>query len=116
MNRREIFDKVKSHLLKQGKRSLANGIQGCVYKGPDGLMCALGPLLPDDVKDYWYNGRGIKAVLDTREDIRISLEIESEEDITFLQNLQTIHDSIDPSDWEYALNQFERTHFVSFSN
>ena len=53
MNQQEIFDKVATHLIAQGKQSLGArpvfiGDAGCAYRGADGTMCAAGCLIPDD--------------------------------------------------------------------
>ena len=62
MNQQEIFDKVATHLIAQGKQSramlthvlklgakpVAQGGAGCAYRGDGGTMCAAGCLIPDD--------------------------------------------------------------------
>ena len=47
MNQQEIFNKVATHLIAQGKRSTGFG-GACAYRGYDGTMCAAGCLIPDD--------------------------------------------------------------------
>ena len=47
MNQQEIFDKVATHLIAQGKRSIGFG-GACAYRGDNGSMCAAGCLIPDD--------------------------------------------------------------------
>lgn len=42
----EIFDTVAEHLMKQYAVSSSNG--SCMYRGEDGLMCAIGCLIKDD--------------------------------------------------------------------
>lgn len=43
----EIFDTCLTHLRAQGRRSI-DPISGfCVYRGPDGLKCAIGALIPN---------------------------------------------------------------------
>ena len=46
----EVFDIVVSHLFTQG-RPAYDGVQGCMYRAPDGLRCAVGVLIPDDLYD-----------------------------------------------------------------
>ena len=52
MNQQEIFDKVATHLIAQGKQSLGSRedthAKGCAYRGDDGTMCAAGCLIPGD--------------------------------------------------------------------
>jgi hypothetical protein len=53
----EVFDRVAAHLLRQGRRSMhevPSPIAGvpmmvCAYRGLDGLRCAAGCLMPDEV-------------------------------------------------------------------
>lgn len=51
MNRQEIFDKVATHLIAQGKQSLIDDgeidEQFCAYRDLNGAMCAAGCLIPD---------------------------------------------------------------------
>lgn len=42
-----IFDTVLAHLRNQGQRSYDGHM--CLYRGPDGLQCAAGCLIPDDL-------------------------------------------------------------------
>lgn len=52
MEPQEIFDTVAKHLFKQGCRSkeLDDDLDStCLYRGPDGRMCAVGVLIPDSL-------------------------------------------------------------------
>lgn len=46
MTAQEIFDKVATHLATQKVASFER-FQGCLYRGPNGTMCAVGCLIPD---------------------------------------------------------------------
>ena len=46
----EIFDLVVEHLFTQG-RPAYDGINGCMYRTPGGLRCAVGVLIPDNFYD-----------------------------------------------------------------
>jgi hypothetical protein len=46
----EVFDIVVNHLFTQG-RPAYDVAQGCMYRAPDGLRCAVGVLIPDDLYD-----------------------------------------------------------------
>lgn len=48
MTPQEIFDTVYKHLVTQGEQSV-NGIGFCMYRNPEGLKCAVGCLIPDDL-------------------------------------------------------------------
>ena len=43
----EVFDIVSKHLLKQNERSGFSD-DSCSYRGPNGLKCAAGILIPDE--------------------------------------------------------------------
>lgn len=43
-----IFDIIYKGLLAQGKQSIVPSNGRCMYRGPDGLKCAAGMLIPDD--------------------------------------------------------------------
>ena len=63
MNQQEIFDKVATHLIAQGKQSLGYGdidghlAQACAYRGRGGTMCAVGCLIPDDEYKPEFEGK-----------------------------------------------------------
>ena len=47
MTNQQVFDTCLTHLRAQGRRS-TDPISGfCMYRGPDGLKCAIGALIPD---------------------------------------------------------------------
>jgi hypothetical protein len=48
MTEQEIFDTVALHLIKQGKQSI-DADDNCLYRGPEGLKCAIGCLIPDEL-------------------------------------------------------------------
>ncbi len=52
MTPQEIFDKVAKHLFTQGCRSAEldeDTDSACLYRGPEGRMCAVGVLIPDEL-------------------------------------------------------------------
>jgi hypothetical protein len=56
LTRREVFEKVKTHLLTQGRKSedlrpsvlTGFSVETCLYRGPDGTKCAAGALIADE--------------------------------------------------------------------
>lgn len=48
MTNQELFDKVVRAIVKQGRGSI-NSEGLCVYRGPDGLKCAVGHIIPDEL-------------------------------------------------------------------
>lgn len=55
MNTQEIFNTVATHLLTQNARSMGTAPQmegrGCLYRGENGRMCAVGCLIKDEFYD-----------------------------------------------------------------
>ena len=125
MDRQKIFNKIAKHLLKQNKRSL-NADGRCVYRGPNGLKCAIGCLIPDKIYNKkmdnlgeWYSSVPIYDLAMIYPNVRKYLEIDLgsrlmtrmegvPEDIVFLQSLQDIHDddAYAPYEWKALLKEF----------
>jgi hypothetical protein len=103
--RQEIFDIVSRHLLSQGIKSI--DMSGtCLYRGPNGLKCAVGCLIPDDLYRQQLEMQGVDAcdVLYVLEDVEIC-ERDDENMIRFLRDLQNLHDGTVPAFWREELNQ-----------
>lgn len=93
-----ILDKVVSNLRRQGRVSVNDWDYSCMYRGPNGLKCAAGWLLPD----CRYSPKHEKtSVLSHQSDIEndqlpIRAEFEamgySQEELRFVRRLQRIHD------------------------
>lgn len=65
MNKQEFFDAVVTGLIKQGAPSHSVEDQSCMYRGPNGLKCAIGLLIPDE--EYEQNpveGVGVDYAFD----------------------------------------------------
>lgn len=114
MNKQEIFDKVANHLLKQNERSEKliaelNGFEGtaCMYRGPNGLKCAAGCLIPDEL----YNPSFELNTVCSNKMIKVfeSLGI-SDSELIFLNDLQLIHDCEQCKDWKSALTKRANQH------
>jgi hypothetical protein len=112
--RQEIFNEIAIHLLTQNEKS-TDSVR-CLYRGPRGLKCAVGGIIPDEVYEKWkdieisfplVNGESIKldkGLLvqffppELMEDLQIA-----ETDKRFLQALQRIHDHNEPIRWRGRL-------------
>lgn len=96
MTKQEVFDKVVTHLVRQGRQSV-DGI-GCAYRGEDSTMCAVGCL----IEDKFYNGR-LEGLLVNNMSVQIALvksgvisQSQTDEDseiVSMLIALQCIHDN-----------------------
>jgi hypothetical protein len=102
----EVFNIVSTHLLKQNKRSV-NATNNCMYRGPDGMKCAAGVLIPDEEynphleRKNWTTLVGNYVVED-----KFRLEI---------TRLQFLHDSCTPAQWPEKLKEFAIKHNLEFN-
>jgi len=105
VDRRSIFEKVKTHLLAQNCKAI-DSLGCCVHMTDAGMRCAIGCLIPDNHPGIPYTG-GVDALLCSYSNLRILWGVESDDDEVFLMRLQDIHDDYDPTDWEIELDVFE---------
>jgi hypothetical protein len=111
-HRREVFQRVKAHLLAQGKRSMKRFNEespegfSCLYRGPEGLKCAVGVLISDEAYSPMLEEQ-LPSHLEVSNALEASgIQMDSHmEDL--LLALQAIHDSARPSHWEENLNIIE---------
>ena len=85
----EVFDIVVNHLFTQG-RPAYDGVQGCMYRTHDGLRCAVGVLIPDDLYDKVFEGNQSDFVIQELFDEDLA-DWREHKDI--LMRLQDIHDN-----------------------
>ena len=92
MNPQEVLDKVVLNLLTQNAR--AEGPNGCMYRAPSGLKCAIGGLILD--KHYSSDlEHKYPEEAEVAEALAKSLKVErafTVQELIFLRNLQKIHD------------------------
>lgn len=100
----EAFDKACQSVIKQGCKSSESPIDGsiCLYRGPNGLKCAIGHLINDEqmVKFNVDDGCTVRE-LDTDLIIQIIPEYKKEylHVSLFLDCLQIAHDISDNNDF-----------------
>lgn len=111
MNRQEIFDIVVTNLLKQKKRSFgeykptafryneAHLYNGCLYRSPEGLKCAVGWLIPDELYIPEMENLPIELLVENHVTAALHKIGISDNDFPFVQHLQYIHDSFSPDEW-----------------
>lgn len=109
MNKLDIFNKVKEHLLTQNEKSYQGDY--CMYRAENGLKCAVGCL----IKDEYYNEtlEGKPLLVDTvSEAVAKSLGLGKVLPLNMfnmLSRLQDIHDNYDNNEWLVQINKLERT-------
>ena len=96
MDNQEVYNKVKAHLLSQGRKSLgANG--HCAYRGYAGAMCAVGVLIPDAM--YLPSMEGAACTSGRVAEVLDVLGI----DHAIARDLQQIHDMVPIDIWPDSL-------------
>lgn len=85
----EVFDIVVTHLITQ-RRPAYTGLSGCcMYRAPDGLRCAVGALIPDNLYDPEFEGDTADCVIQKLFDKDLADWREHKE---LLLALQEVHD------------------------
>ena len=99
MTRQEVFDKVYTHFVTEGNPPSMDG-QECLYRGPNGLKCAAGLFIPDELylesmeerlpselfHGYYEEGDNLNEVAPMATHWK-------KMDLRFLRDLQIAHDS-----------------------
>lgn len=111
MNIKEVAYKVKDHLLTQNEKSIY--ITGeCQYRGPNGLMCAVGCLIKDEFYDSTMEGMG--ADYDEVTDALIKSGVDDDYNIfNMLLELQMCHDDYSPSEWPERLDDIFHSYGIN---
>jgi hypothetical protein len=104
MTNLEIIDRVTSHLLAQGVRAEdpnASTPSKCRYRHGN-LKCAVGFLISDEHYRPQLEGYGV-ATLEVLRAVEDSLGTSVDEDL--LSQLQAVHDTNFPDNWEFLLKE-----------
>jgi hypothetical protein len=103
----EIFKKVEAHLLAQKVKSVdADG--DCMYRGNNGMMCAVGCLIKDEFYNTAMERVAVTAAF-VHSVLTKSIGDYNENTENMLSQLQTVHDDKKPEFWQHHLNAFEFT-------
>ena len=96
----QVFDKVATHLLKQGKRSMLETRNEaiCAYRGDQGVSCAVGCLIPDERYDPIIEGAGVSNA-------RVQELLPEMEHVAhdLLSSLQCMHDHCENNNFDVPL-------------
>jgi hypothetical protein len=112
MTDREVFDKVKKHLLTQ--RAKSEGDFGCLYRGPHGRKCAVGCLIPDEM--YKRSLEGVTFGNDVVVQCLLKDTGVPESSFDMLRDLQQLHDMTgsiaeSPAEWDAYLDDIAFAYF-----
>jgi hypothetical protein len=114
MDNKKIMDIVEPHMLNQASRSVSyiSGNEKCAYRGDDGMKCAVGVLIDDAHYSESFDMGGF-PVWD--ESVAMAVEASLGEkldalNMTFLSELQKIHDVQPVSAWPRCLAALRKSH------
>ena len=104
MTAQQVFDKVARHLLKQNKKSLIQSGAGatCAYRGNDGLMCAVGCLIPDDQYNPGMELLPVTSLVLRHGGLPVICDVIAPH-AYLLDELQDVHDREEPELWRKGL-------------
>lgn len=111
MTAQQVFDRSAEHLLKQQQRSTMEGGKGCVYRNANGLQCAAGPFVVDEIKDTHDNNASFSAV--PARYLILELQDCRDEHYDLIRDLQRVHDTINVCFWSYELQTVAMKHGLS---
>jgi hypothetical protein len=109
-----IFDQVARHLLTQNAQSIRDDAGfdvACLYRGPDGLKCALGCLIADTEYVPDMEGHGIYGLIEAG-----YCDANIKPHAHFLAELQEIHDGhLLPETWPAQLRKVARHYALNIA-
>lgn len=114
MDKQAIYNQVRDHLLKQNAKSQFETENGCFYRGPNGMKCAIGALIKDEFYKEEFNRYSVTAppVLEMlKNSLNLSIGEEfSNQDINFMRELQHVHDCYPVKEWQHQLQIVANVH------
>lgn len=111
-----VFNSIATHLIKQNKhaRNPNTNHFECLYRTPNGLACAIGSQISDQV--YWPGIEGlppfhplVREALHQSQPWLFRRERDDRFD-AFLDNLRAVHDSSLPKSWPTRLKSLAQTY------
>lgn len=123
LTRQQIFNKITKHLLKQNKFS--GNPKRPQYHAKNGLKCAIGCLIPDELYHSIIEGVGIdnremdmseSTSFFNKESALIQILMESGikiDDFDLISDLQVVHDDEPVDTWIKCLNNVAFEHGLS---
>lgn len=115
LNNQTAFNKAAIHLLRQGKPSIRDDNPDvCMYRGPNGLMCGVGALIPDEKYKPKMEGVAIHAFMvdvGSAYDAHLA-DFFSDVSVSLLGAIQSLHDCWMPTstlqDWVNGFKKIAR--------
>jgi hypothetical protein len=106
----EIFNQVRTHLLKQNAKSMkmvGTSDKMCAYRGDNDRMCSVGCLIKDEEYDKKMESRAV-CDCDVFNAVERSLGGVPVQTMSLLEELQNIHDMVEVADWPAAFDRIKK--------
>ena len=115
MNAQEIYETVVNHLRQQGERSV--GPDGtCLYRSGNGLKCAIGILISDEVYKPEMEEKDLLVLLD-QDTINLGpVREELTKHFSMLKEFQKAHDCSYPSNWEEDFKKIAKLFALQYTS
>ncbi len=98
MDSQKLFDDIVKFQRKQWKKSTRDGTAWCLYRHPDGLKCAVGCVMPDNMYDADMDEIGVFSdIMELYPDLAKYFGMEN---LALLQYMQSTHDCHLLKQWE----------------
>jgi len=102
----EIFQKVKTHLLRQRAKAENEATGVCSYR-IDGLSCAVGCLLTDEAYHIRLEGNSVRCKEVSAALAQSGIPM-NDASLNLLSDLQSVHDNEPVANWPKELNHIQR--------
>lgn len=117
--KQETFDTVVAHLRKQAAKAIRSDI-GCCYRSPEGLKCAAGCLIPDDLySPNIENGKVIIGAITPRVPLQSKAVTELiaslGHNVRLVADLQDTHDYLEVDEWEDSFRTLALKHGLTYT-
>jgi hypothetical protein len=110
LTNQQAFDIAATHLLTQKERCLMAEKTRCAYRNGDGLKCAVGALIPDDLYGHYMEGLPVTKLITRYSKIH---ELFQNVDQGLLVALQQCHDNLKPPFWRDQLGSIATEYSLS---
>lgn len=101
MEDQKVFDAVADGLLAQNEKSTEKDI--CRYRGPRGLKCGIGFLIPDTLYSEDMEGHTVGTLMEEFPGID-----DFEWNFDLVCELQELHDGCNPDEWRVGLHRIAK--------
>ena len=103
-SQQEVFDVVATHLMTQ-KQQCVTESWSCRYRHTNGLKCAIGALIPDELYNFNLEERNVDSIISDD-----GFNFYPDQDTVFLTKLQSVHDTYTkPTKWFTELDRLAQS-------